>query len=176
MSTTPSHGPLRIGVFLVTLAAAALLAATPARASGSTSAVCTYRLTVAITPGMTMIPSSGTISSHGQTGSITCLGTIGGARVTGPGSIGADETYTAATCVSHASSGTARISVPTTAGAKHLFGTLTVQRTALVFREDIRFANARFSGIGVAILTKGTCFVTPLREVLAVVTGSLSGT
>jgi hypothetical protein len=162
---------------MAALAGAALLAAAPAHAADGTSAICTNRVpsTITITPGFSMTPSSGTITTNGQTGSITCVGKIGGHRVTGPGSIGIDETYTNATCTSHVGSGTVSVTIPTTAGIQHLSGALTERRTALVLTADVRFPGGRFSGIGIVIPTLGNCLLTPLRQALLSVTGLLSG-
>lgn len=177
MTTTHTHGPLRIAAVVSALATATLLAVAPAHATDGTSAICTNRLpaTITITPGFSMTPSSGTITTNGQTGSIACAGNIGGHRVTGPGSIGIDETYTHATCTSHVGSGTVSVTIPTTAGIQHLSGALTERRSALVLRADVRFSGGRFSGIGSVIPTLGNCFVTPLRQALLSVTGVLSG-
>ncbi|MDQ3678372.1 MAG: hypothetical protein M3401_16500 [Actinomycetota bacterium] len=175
MNTTTTHRRLRIAGALAALATVALLAAAPAHAADATSALCTNRFTITITPGFSMTPTSGTVTTHGQTGSITCVGEIDGHRVTGPGTMGIDETYTHVTCLSSVISGTIRISVPTTAGIKHMVGALTVKRTALVVQPEARFPRARFSGIGIVVPTQGNCFVTPLRQALLSVTGSLTG-
>jgi hypothetical protein len=106
---------------------------------------------------------------------MTCVGKVGGHRITGPGPFGVDYTYTGATCASHVGSGTARVTLPTTAGIKHMVGAFTNRRIALVIRPEARFPGARLSGIGVALPTQGNCFVTPLTRVLVLVTGSLTG-
>lgn len=174
MTATPTRRPLQIVVALAVLAAAGPLAAAPAQASEATSAVCVNRIAATFTPGLRMTPSSGAVTTNGQTGSMTCVGKIGGHRITGRGSFGVDYTYTGATCASHVGSGTARVTLPTTAGIKHMVGAFTNRRTALVIRPEVRFPGARFSAIGVAIPTHGNCFLTPLTGVLASVTGSFS--
>lgn len=174
MSITPIHQRIRIAAVLSALAAAALVAAAPAQAAGATSAVCVNRFTATITPGFSLTPSSGTLTTRGQTGSINCAGTLRGHRITGRGSIGFDAVYTAATCSSEVSSGTVRVTLPTSGGIKHLVGALTVRRTALVVSVGVRFPNARFSGIGVAIPTQGNCLITPMRQALITIAGSLS--
>jgi len=174
--STPVHRPSRIGVALFALFAAALLAAAPAQAAGGTSAVCTNEFTATITPGFSFIPSSGTQTTNGETGSIVCVGEIAGHRVTGRGSIGYVLPYAAATCASEAGSGTVRATVPTTAGNRHLVGTLAVERTALAIRADVQFSGMRYRGLGVAVPRQGDCLLTPLRQVSIVLTGTLSGT
>lgn len=175
MITIPAQRPLRTAVALAALAAAGPLAAAPAQAAGATSAVCVNRIAATFTPGLRVTPSSGAVTTNGETGSMTCVGKIGGHRITGPGSFGVDYTYTGATCVSHVGSGTAQITLPTTAGIKHMVGTFTNRRIALIIRPEARFPGVRLTAIGVAIPTQGNCFVTPLTRVLALVTSYLTG-
>jgi hypothetical protein len=177
MTRTPAHARLRRVAVPAVLAAAvaAALATPPAQAAGGTSAVCTNRFTAWVTPGFTPIPGTGTISSHGQTGSITCAGRIAGHRVTGPGTVGIDYVYTNGSCTGHIGEGTVRVDIPTTAGMKHLVGALSVRRTALALRALARFGSQNFHGVGVIVPTRGTCVVTPLSQALVSVTGVLSG-
>jgi hypothetical protein len=60
-----------------------LLAAAPAYATSKTSAACVDHFTSTISPGYSFIPSSGTDTTNGETGTISCVGTIAGARITG---------------------------------------------------------------------------------------------
>ncbi|MCA1699730.1 MAG: hypothetical protein LC790_12835 [Actinobacteria bacterium] len=166
--------PLRIGGALATLAAATLLTAAPAQAVGKTSAACASQFTSTISPGFSTAPSSGTQTTNGETGTVTCVGKIAGRRITGIGSIGYDSTYTAGTCASETASGTVRATIPTAAGDQHLVGALTVQRTALAIRAQVKFGGFQYTGIGVAIPIEGNCFLTPLRRALIVLTGTLS--
>ena len=169
------HGRLRTLGVLAALAPAVLFAAAPAQAARSTSAVCLVRFTATITPGFSLTPGPGTFTTGGETGSMSCIGKIGGDRVTGRGSVGVDETYTGGSCTSHVGTGTVSITIPTTAGVKHVVGDLTVRRTALVVRPEVRFPNARFSSIGVSIPRQGNCVATPLQKALVVLAGVLSG-
>jgi hypothetical protein len=176
MTSIPSTPrPRQIGGALAVAATCALIGASSAQAAAATSAVCTPRISVAIDPGFRVRPGSGTLTSHGETGSIVCTGRIGGHRVTGAGTVGLDETYVRGDCLAHVGTGTVRISVPTTAGIKHLTGAATSRRTALGLRAEARFPGARFTGVGVAIPTKGDCVLTPLRQALIAVTGRLRG-
>jgi hypothetical protein len=175
MSTTTAHGRLRIAVALAALTAVALLATAPAHAAGATSAVCTNLFKATVTPGFSMLRSAGTITTHGETGLIDCVGMIDGHRVTGPGTMGIDYAYSRGTCVAHVGSGAVSVSIPTTAGTKRMTGALTVRRVALVIHAEVRFLAARFSAIGHPIPTQGTCVATPLRLFLVSVTGRLSG-
>ena len=169
-----AQAPLRIAGALAALAAVALLAAAPAQAGGRTSAACASQFTATISPGFSLVPSSGTQTTRGQTGTIACIGRIDGRRITGPGSVGFESTYTGGTCASETASGTVRATIPTAAGAQHLVGALTVQRGALIVRAQVQFDGIRYSGVGAAIPRQGNCLVTPLRQALIVLTGTLS--
>ncbi len=172
---TSIQAPLRTAGTLATLAAATLLAVTPAYAAGKTSAACASQFTSTISPGFSSVPSSGTQTTNGKTGTVACVGKIAGRRITGIGSVGYDSTYTAGTCASETTTGTVRATIPTAAGDQHLVGALTVQRTALIIRAQVQFDGIRYSGMGAAIPLQGNCtLATPLQRVLIVLTGTLS--
>lgn len=78
MTVTLARRRLRIPAALATVAAGASLAAVPAQAADATSATCTSRFTLTITPGFSVKSSSGTLTSFGETGSIACNGKISG--------------------------------------------------------------------------------------------------
>jgi hypothetical protein len=166
---------LQLGAAVAALAPVVLIAATPAQAAGRTSAVCVHQFTTTISPGFTLAPTSGTQTTNGETGSIACVGTIAGNRITGTGSVGYAMAHRGASCSSEKGSGTVSATIPTTAGAQHLVGVLTVQRTALAIRATGQFVRLRYSGVGVAIPKQGMCPVSPLRRAVLVFTGTLSG-
>lgn len=170
-----THRCVRIVGLLGAVTAVALLGAASAEARASSSAVCVSRIALTINPGFSPTTGSGTLTSGGERGSITCIGKIAGHRVTGPGSVALDESYTRASCLSHVGTGTVRVTLPTTAGVMRMVGSATSRRTALVLRAEVRFPAGRFSGIGAAIPTQGNCLLTPLRRALITVTGSLAG-
>ena len=176
MTSSPPRTHLWILGGLATLAFVALPATGSAQAAARTSAACTGQLTLTIAPGFSVTPSAGTLTSHGQTGTLTCIGTIDGQRVTGPGTVGLDETYARGDCLSHVGTGTATITVPTTAGPKHLAGAATSRRIGLALSAEVRFPSARFSGVGLAVPLQGSCLLTPMRQALITVTGTLIGT
>lgn len=177
MTATRPHEALRICVAIGASAALAMLTAAPAQAAGKTSAACASQFTATISPGFSTTPSSGTQTTGGQSGTVACVGKINGRRITGIGSIGYDSTYTAGTCASESASGTVRATIPTAAGDEQLVGALTVQRTALIIRAQVKFGGVRYSGIGPAIPLQGNCtLATPLQRVLIVLTGTISST
>lgn len=170
----PRSTRLCIATILATIASVAAFNASPALAAGATSAICTNLFTITIDPGWSMTPTSGTAAS--KTGSVTCVGKIAGHRVTGPGSMGIEANYTNVTCPSSIITGTIWMRIPTTAGLQRMDGALRVRRIGLIVQPEAQFDNAHFSGIGIAIPTQGTCFLTPLRQARLSVTGALSGT
>ena len=173
MPISPARPRRRTAGVLATLSVIASFATGSAEAATTTKAVCSSQLTVTISPGFSITPGAGTLSSNGKPGIITCIGTIGGHRVTGPGTVGLDERYTHGDCLSHVGTGTATITVPTTAGLKHIAGAATSRRTALALSADVRFPGAHFSGVGLALPLRGSCLLVPMRQALISVTGTL---
>lgn len=161
-------------VLLGVLAVVAVLPAVPAQAAGATSALCSARFTATISPGFTVTPSSGTVAGGGPPGSLTCVGTVAGHRVTAPGSIQIAYAYAGATCLGHVGVGTARWVIPTAGGVKHLAGSLVVRRTGLVILAEVRFPHASADPTGAVVPIQGNCFLTPLTGVLVSVSGLLS--
>src|SRR5919197_702206 len=98
--------------------------------SGTSRAVCTFSEHATVTPGVSMTPSSGNITTKGETGSILCVGSIRGRRGTGPGTWGVDHPYGPgplgpATCLqSSATGGKFFYTVPTASGPLHVEGIL----------------------------------------------------
>lgn len=154
------------------IAAGALAPATLGAAPKPPTAVCTNTFTATITPGFTMTPGAGKLSSNGQTGSIECFGTIRGQRVTGPGTLGFVEQHTSGSCRGHTGTGRVHLVIPTTAGSTHLYGALAVRRSGLTVRVKVRFPGVRYSGNGV-IFPKGDCASAPLERIQVTMTGTL---
>lgn len=155
----------------------AAFAVADAQAAPATSATCTGLLTINLTPGFTATPGSGSATSGGQTGTMTCLGTLDGHRITGLGSFGAQETYTTgAGCLTDTSSGQVSATFPTTAGPVSIVGALLARRLGLIESIEIAFPRSHFSGIAVDVPTIGTCLLSPLQQVLVSVTGVLNET
>jgi hypothetical protein len=172
---TLTHPRLRT-IAAVAAAAITTLAPAAAQAAEPTAAVCENTFTATISPGFSLIPTSGTETTDGETGTILCAGMIRGHRVTGLGAIGFDTTYTASTCTSESSTGTVQFTVPTTGGTQRVEGALAVWRTALAVRVEVRAPDMSFTGIGVVVPTEGTCLLSPIRQALISITGSLSAT
>lgn len=85
----------------------------PATAADS-GATCTLDITLTLRPGLTLMPSTGSIISP-TPGALTCVGVIDGSLVTGPGQFSVRGTYSGSLAMG-TSTGTAAYSIPTTAG------------------------------------------------------------
>jgi len=153
----------------------AVLATADASAAPATSATCTGLMPVSLSPGFTPAPGVGTGTSGGQTGTMTCLGTLDGHQITGLGSFGAQETYTTGgACLTDTSSGQVSATFPTTGGPVTIVGSLSARRLALIESIEIDFPQSHFSGMAIVVPTDGNCLLSPLRHALVSVTGSLS--
>ncbi len=80
------------------LAITLLLLSTPATPTAPASAAssgtpCTFEYDAVISPGLSSSPSSGTIKTNGETGTITCNGPVNGKQPTGPGTFGVGARY-----------------------------------------------------------------------------------
>ena len=170
---------VRIAGSVAAVAAVALLAAAPAQAGSDTSGVCTVTFPHAsITPPFmpfVLTPASGTVTSGGQTGSVRCVGRIGGARITGPGKGGIVYAYSNGTCVSHVGAGTATWSIPTEAGAKTIGNAVGPAHRAERPRRGA-LPGCRRRSCGLLVPLQGDCVLTPLSKVSVVVAGTLAGT
>jgi hypothetical protein len=180
MGRTLDRKGQRIVAAMVAMAGLALLAAAPGQAQSNTSAaVCTITFpAVTITPPfkpLALMPASGTISSGGETGTVSCVGDIGGDRVTGTGTAGILYAYSNGTCLAHVGLGTATWTIPSEAGLKHMTGTLSVHRFGLGILAEVRFPDARFHVTGALVPLEGNCVLTPLRKVRVTVAGLLVG-
>ena len=71
-------------------------AARPAASPGSadTRTHCTFTSAITLTPGLSIVPSSGTFTSGGETGTVSCDGPVRGIVPTGPGTLGVEGRYT----------------------------------------------------------------------------------
>ena len=153
---------------LTIFVAAALSAgglATPASAVQAT-ARCAFDYQPRITPGLlAQAPSSGTVSSGGETGTVDCAGTIDGAQITGPGSYGFEGTYSDADCLNGGhGAGRLLFTLPTTAGDRHVeepmsyaFGPYAAYPTGMG-----GWKGSRTSGVFVVAPLEGDCVTAPV--------------
>lgn len=121
-----------------------------------------------------MVPTSGTETSGGETGSIACTGTFGGQRVTGSGTFGYEGTFTGITCLFDSAplSGRYSFTVPTDAASLHFTGTITDARIAIIDRFELSQSGAHLTGTAAVVPINGTCLITPTTDILITILGS----
>jgi hypothetical protein len=135
------------------------LHASPAAAAGS-SAACVHRWTDTVTPGTTTSTQRAVFSSHGETGTIQCSGTVQGRQVTGPGTFG-EEGVIEASCDSGRGQALFSITLPTSGGPVHL-------RIPVTFTLGPGTGHAEgdvFPGAFVVRPVQGDCVTTPATEI-----------
>lgn len=132
---------------------------------GGTNAICSTRAVVTLSPGVVLTSSSGTIDSGGETGSITCVGTFNGHRVTGPGSFGTKATYTAS-CVLGRVSGRFSITIPTEAGPMHFTPRFTATPIGAVSPVEASQPGIRWTGFEIFVFKRGDCVTAPVTEAI----------
>lgn len=120
----------------------------PAAASGANAATqCTFEHEVVASPGLSTSPTSGTITTNGETGNFACDGPVNGKQPTGTGTSGSEGRYGtrgADTCQS-GGEGDAVMSmtIPTSGGAEHITNSVTYEYGA--FKAGAPFS-ATFKG------------------------------
>jgi hypothetical protein len=135
----------------------------------STKAICSYMADVYGSPGGTLVSSSTTFSTRDESGRITCIGTLKGRRMTGPGSFGTDGTATGS-CVALHVSGEYFFTVPTDDGPMHFTTTYidnTIRLTGVVHGTDPRF---HLAGAETFVPIHGDCVTTPLTQAHSITT------
>jgi len=166
--------------FLLIGAALLAVGAMPAgQARGAGGTPCTFDYDAVVSPGLSSSPSSGTIKTNGETGTITCSGPVDGKQPTGPGTFGVDARYGTkggATCQSGGDGdGVLTFTIPTSSGAEHVTGHFTYTFGGLqngLF--SAQFEGDRMSGTAEATPQEGDCASRPVTKVHAKGKGTLS--
>lgn len=140
-----------------------------APATGQEGTPCTGELDFTISPGLTNTPSSGTVSTHGETGFIECRGKVNGKEATGQGTWGFEGKYGTKdpdTCAGGEGTSTHSITIPTSQGDEHVIDPLEYTYAPLqggVYGGEIK--GSRLTGTFEATPTEGDCVTKPLTEV-----------
>ena len=162
-------GRIAFGMTLVGLLLG-ILPGSPARATAPT--VCTYEFDTVLSPGISMTPTKGTWDT-GETGTITCKGTVRGQHPTGAGRFKATATYGSSSpggdsCLGGAGMATYSFTLPTSEGSvtvedtlNYTFGTVP---GALGVPGTGRWNGTVSSGSVVFLPTEGTCVLTPMTK------------
>lgn len=152
-------------------AAASPVNAAPVKATASVAALCAATIPLNISPGLRILqPTSGTNQSYGETGTLSCLGTLDGFPIAGTGTIGFSGNYSG-TCTYASGTGTWSFSVPVNDHGVirviHHSGTYSAPNVGLAIVFDGLFQTGRLSGAGVVVLQQGNCALQPANEGLA---------
>jgi hypothetical protein len=153
----------RIRLLLLCLGTLALvlpsLHVRPAAAAGS-SAMCFHQWNDTVDPGTTTTPQRQSFSSHGETGTIQCSGTVRGQQVTGPGTFG-EEGVIEGSCSGGQGQALFSITLPTSGGPVHLRFPVSFSFAPGVGQTS----GDVFPGAFQVRPVKGDCVTTPVTEI-----------
>jgi hypothetical protein len=163
----------RIAGFVAALLLSAGMA-WPAQAQGTTSATCWAAGSFQLSPGLGMADGPGTYSSGGETGSVSCSGTVLGHRVTGSGSFGVEGAYVG-TCLADHGPGVLRLTVPTDAGPIRLSGNYMESSIGPIGHIEGTVSGALLAGTFFFGPMRGDCVTAPVTEAFLYAVVSLTG-
>ncbi len=159
----------------------ALLALAPVPVAAAPDRVhCSFEARFRLTPGLSVIPGGGEFTSGGQTGAISCQGTLSMGPATGPGPFGAQGRYGTGTIGDTCQTGgegvavqsftvpTAGGPVPVTNPITFRYGIATGQVMGGTFHGD------SYSGTFEIASFEGDCVVNPMTVVVLRGEGLLS--
>lgn len=143
-------------------------AAAPAAASPSVAAVCSATLPLNLSPGLQLLRrTQGTNQSFGETGTLSCIGTLDRFHVAGPGTIGFVGPYNG-TCSAATGDGTWSFTIPVDDnGVRRLIhhsGTYSAPNVGLVIAFNGIFETGRLGGAGAVIPVQGNCLTQALTK------------
>ena len=156
----------RVGIVVAMIGALALPSS--AEAATSSQALCVAQLRDALSPGVTLSPTTASYTSGGETGSLLCLGSVNGYHVTGAGTIG-DSGTVKGSCVTGSVSGALSMTIPTTGGAVALRVPVEAMFAAGIGQRQ----SEMFPGSFIFVPTRGDCVITPVSEIGVLVLGTL---
>jgi hypothetical protein len=140
----------------------------PAAPTGS-QAICVAQWTDALTPGISLTPSTVSFTSNGPTGTITCVGSVRGHAVTGPGTFGEQGTIRG-TCTSGSGEALFVMTIPTDGGPATVILPAVFTTVGTVGLRP----TGTFPGGFVAVPTQGDCVTTPVTQIAVVLHGTLT--
>jgi hypothetical protein len=164
-----------LGVALVAAVAWAIPGMPVAGADAEHAAPCRFTAEFDMSPGLSLTASSGAFTSGGETGGITCSGSVGGWMVTGPGTFGADGNYGTAdgdSCVSGGEGSavqsftvaTSERRVPVRNAIRFTYQPVPAAGASVALASG-RFHGERFSGTFDVTLVEGDCVTSPVTRV-----------
>jgi hypothetical protein len=152
---------------MVVAAGLTLLPAPAARAASKTN--CRFTSAIALEPGLSVVPSAGTFSSGGETGTVTCDGPVRGIVPTGPGTLGVDGRYGTKdpdTCFAGEGEGRFSFTFPTASGTGKRSNVFTFS-FSLVGLSPSGFSGDGFGGgFDNVEPEEGDCIVRPVTKII----------
>lgn len=152
----------------------------PADAAGAPPSHCVFEARFRLTPGLSVLPGRGEFDSGGETGRITCRGTLSAGPVTGAGTFGAKGRYgtgsSGDTCQTGGEGdGVQTFTVPTAGGPVHVTNPFTFHygiATGHVLGGT--FEGDAFAGTFEISSFEGDCVANPMTVVVLRGEGLLS--
>jgi hypothetical protein len=177
-STRNLMGGRRVLVVLALILSAPATSTAPAGAAAS-STQCSFEMNVVVQPGLTSSPSSGTITTNGETGTVSCKGPVNGKDSTGEGTAGMEGTYGTKDGDSCQSGGEGQgvesFTIPTASGDEHIKNNFTYSYGA--FKAGAlssgTFSGDRMSGTFEAEPMDGDCASVPVTKFHVTAVGTL---
>ena len=132
---------------------------------------CTFSVVVSLSPGLSLVPTSGDFSSGGQTGTVSCDGVVRGVRPVGPGTLGVTGRYGTRdpdTCLDGEGDGRFSFTFPTAEGEgrrSNVFSFSFGLLRAFAGGPPGEFSGDGFSGTIDVRPEEGNCFVAPVTKV-----------
>lgn len=108
-----------LGSGLAAVVLLVLMPASPAFGAPESAASCLMRAHESFSPGISITPRRVAATSHGETGTINCVGAVNGHRVTGPGTLGFAGFFDVS-CAGGTGYETVSATIPTSAGPQKL--------------------------------------------------------
>jgi hypothetical protein len=131
---------------------------------------CLAEFDLTFSPGVSMSPSSGTATSHGETGTNRCDGPINGKQVTGVGTRGEDLRYgvrDSGTCSGGETDVTFSFTMPTADGPERVVSTFVAKYGPLKGGSAFggTFTGPRMYGKFTVTLIEGDCITKPVTKI-----------
>jgi hypothetical protein len=142
-----------------------------ARADGPSAAICAWTGRATFSPGLTLTPQHGTLQFEERSGSIDCQGTVRGAEVTGPGTLGLQgeyglgplaEAFGGGACHEGGAQFVFAITLPTKRGPVELSTTANAEHVGPIGQ----YQGPSFSGVLRFSPATGDCLNSPATELV----------
>jgi hypothetical protein len=158
-----------LSISAVMLAAGGWLGLPLPAAGAESKTTCTFTSAIALQPGLSVVPSVGTFTSGGETGTVTCDGPVRGIVPTGPGSLGVEGRYGTKdpdTCFTGEGDGRFSFTFPTAAGAGKRSNVFTFS-FSLIGVSGSGFSGDGFGGgFDDVEPEEGDCLVHPVTRII----------